>query len=209
VPQAILAGRRPTLAVPSMRGGRGGGRTVKPLLRAGMNPRDAAVDVWRMAWQRRAGSRSGGGPGEGAAKKMKVPEMSDWNNKIIGEFRGNEGRVGGPFEGAPMLLLHTVGARTGQERVNPMMYMRVDGGYAVFASKAGAPSNPDWYHNLLAHPKVTAEIGTSTVELIARVAEDGEREPIWAAQKAAYPGFADYERKTTRQIPVVILEPVK
>jgi deazaflavin-dependent oxidoreductase (nitroreductase family) len=89
-----------------------------------------------------------------------------------------------------------------------MMYMWVDGGYAVFASKAGAPSNPDWYHNLLAHPKVTAEIGTSTVELIARVAEDGERERIWAAQKAAYPGFADYERKTTRQIPVIILEPV-
>jgi len=86
--------------------------------------------------------------------------------------------------------------------------MRVDGGYAVFASKAGAPSNPAWYHNLLAHPKVTAEIGTGTVELIARVAEGDEREPIWAAQKAAYPGFADYERKTTRQIPVVILEPV-
>jgi deazaflavin-dependent oxidoreductase (nitroreductase family) len=149
------------------------------------------------------------GPAKVRLGKMKVPEMSDWNNKIIGEFRDNEGKVGGPFEGAPLLLLHTVGARTGQERVNPMMYMRVDGGYAVFASKAGAPSNPDWYHNLLAHPKVTAEIGTSTVELIARVAEDGERERIWAAQKAAYPGFADYERKTTRQIPVIILDPVK
>jgi deazaflavin-dependent oxidoreductase (nitroreductase family) len=164
-----------------------------------------------------AHARAAAGPGciEGRAvspakarlRKMRVPEMSDWNNKIIGEFRANEGRVGGPFEGAPLLLLHTVGARTRQERVNPMMYMRVDGGYAVFASKAGAPSNPDWYHNLLAHPKVTAEIGTSTVELIARVAEDGERERIWAAQKAAYPGFADYEQKTTRQIPVVILEP--
>jgi deazaflavin-dependent oxidoreductase (nitroreductase family) len=138
---------------------------------------------------------------------MGMPEMSDWNSKIIDEFRANEGKVGGPFEGAPVLLLHTVGARTGQERVNPMMYRQVDGGYAVFASKAGAPSNPDWYHNLLAHPKVTAEIGTATVELIARVAEGDEREPIWAAQKAAYPGFADYERKTTRQIPVIILEP--
>jgi len=142
-------------------------------------------------------------------RKMRVPEMSDWNNKIVEEFRANGGKVGGPFEGAPLLLLHTVGARTGQERVNPIMYMRVDGGYAVFASKAGAPSNPDWYHNLLAHPKVTAEIGTGTAELAARVAEGDERERIWAAQKAAHPGFADYERKTTRQIPVVILEPVQ
>ena len=136
-----------------------------------------------------------------------MPEMSDWNSKIIDEFRANEGKVGGPFEGAPVLLLHTEGARTGQERVNPMMYQQVDGGYAVFATKGGAPSNPDWYHNLLAHPEVAAEIGTSTVELIARVAEGDERERIWAAQKAAYPGFADYERKTTRQIPVIILRP--
>jgi deazaflavin-dependent oxidoreductase (nitroreductase family) len=143
-----------------------------------------------------------------AAEKDEDAGMSDWNNKIIEEFRANEGKVGGPFEGAPVLLLHTVGARTGQGRVNPMMYQQVDGGYAVFASKGGAPSNPDWYHNLLADPKVTAEIGTSTVELIARVAEGGERERIWTAQKTAYPGFADYERKTTRQIPVIILERV-
>ena len=133
--------------------------------------------------------------------------MSDWNSKIIEEFRANGGEVGGQFEGAPLLLLHTVGARTGQPRVNPMMYQRVPGGYAVFASKGGAPVNPDWYHNLLAHPLVTAEIGAGTVELQARVAQDDERERIWAAQKAAYPGFADYESKTTRQIPVVILEP--
>ena len=109
----------------------------------------------------------------------------------------------------PLLLLHTVGARSGQRRVNPVMYQKVDGGYAVFASKAGAPVNPDWYHNLLAHPQVTAEIGTQTVELVARVADGDERERIWAAQKAAYPGFADYERKTTRQIPVIVLEPVR
>ena len=109
--------------------------------------------------------------------------MSDWNNKIIEEFRANKGKVGGPFEGAPLLLLHTVGARTGQERVNPMMYMPVDGGYAVFASKGGAPTNPDWYHNLLAHPKVTAEIGTGTVELIARVAEgDGAGADLGGAE---------------------------
>ena len=134
--------------------------------------------------------------------------MTDWNSKIIEEFRASEGRVGGPFEGAPLLLLHTVGAKTGQQRVNPMMYQAVPDGYAVFASKGGAPDNPDWYHNLLAHPRVTAEIGTRTVDLRARVAEGDEREKIWSAQKAAYPGFADYEQKTTRQIPVIILEPV-
>ena len=135
--------------------------------------------------------------------------MSDWNTKIIEEFRANGGAVGGQFAGAPLLLLHTVGARSGQRRVNPMMYLKVDGGYAVFASKAGAPVNPDWYHNLRAHPQVTAEIGPETVELVARVADGEERERIWAAQKAAYPGFADYEQKTTRQIPVIVLEPAR
>jgi deazaflavin-dependent oxidoreductase (nitroreductase family) len=136
--------------------------------------------------------------------------MSDWNSKIIEEFRANEGRVGGQFEGAPLLLLHTTGARTGQQRVNPMMYRRLDGGgYAVFASKAGAPDNPDWYHNLVANPQVQAEIGTQTVDLHARVTQGEERERIWTAHKAAYPGFADYESKTTRQIPVVVLEPAR
>ncbi|GAA2383069.1 nitroreductase family deazaflavin-dependent oxidoreductase [Dactylosporangium salmoneum] len=133
--------------------------------------------------------------------------MSDWNDKIIEEFRANEGQVGGQFAGAPLLLLHTVGARSGQPRVNPMMYQKIDDGYAVFASKAGGPTNPDWYHNVLAHPSVRAEIGAGEVDLVARVATGEERERIWSAQKAAYPGFADYERKTDRQIPVVILEP--
>jgi deazaflavin-dependent oxidoreductase (nitroreductase family) len=133
--------------------------------------------------------------------------MSDWNDKIIDEFRANGGKVGGPFDGAPILLLHTTGAKTGQERVNPMMYRPVTGGYAVFASKAGAPTNPDWYHNLVANPDVEAEIGTQTLALRARVAADAEREPIWIAHKTEYPGFGEYEEKTTRQIPVVILEP--
>lgn len=135
--------------------------------------------------------------------------MSDWNDKIIEEFRANGGVVGGPFEGAQLLLLHTVGAKTGAERVNPMMYQAIPGGYAVFASKGGAPVNPDWYHNVLAHPKVTAEIGTESVELLARVAEGDEREQIWAAQKAAVPQFAGYEQKTARQIPVIILKPIR
>lgn len=133
--------------------------------------------------------------------------MTDWNSHIIEEFRANAGKVSGQFEGAPLLLLHTVGAKTGQQRVNPMMYQQVPGGYAVFATKAGAPDNPDWYHNLLAHPQVTAEVGTSTVDVTARVAQGEEREQIWTAQKAAYPGFAEYEQKTTRQIPVIVLEP--
>lgn len=133
--------------------------------------------------------------------------MSDWNAAIIKEFRENEGKVGGPFEGAPLLLLHHVGARSGQERVSPVMYQAVGQDYAVFASKAGAPTNPDWYHNLVANPKASVEVGTDTVEVTARVAEGEERERIWSKQKADYPGFAEYEEKTTRQIPVVILSP--
>jgi deazaflavin-dependent oxidoreductase (nitroreductase family) len=135
-----------------------------------------------------------------------VPE--DFNSKIIAEFRANGGKVGGPFEGAPLLLLHTTGARSGQERVNPVMYRKLGDGYVVFASKGGAPVSPDWYHNLVANPRVRAEIGTQTVELRARVADAAEREPIWTAWKQANPGFAEYEAKTTRQIPVVFLEPV-
>jgi len=134
-----------------------------------------------------------------------MPE--DWNTKIIEEFRANDGKVGGQFEGAPLLLLHTKGAKSGAARVNPMMYQQVGDHYAVFASKAGAPTNPDWYHNLLAHPESEAEIGTETVKVRARVAEGDEREQIWSAQKERWSGFADYEKSTSRQIPVVILEP--
>ena len=132
---------------------------------------------------------------------------NDWNSKIIDEFRANGGQVGGPFAGGTLLLLHTTGARTGQERVNPVAYQKLDRGYAVFASKAGAPTNPDWYHNLVAHPDVEAEIGDQTVRLTARVAGGEERDRIWSRQKETNPGFAEYEHKTTRQIPVVILEP--
>jgi len=123
------------------------------------------------------------------------------------EFRANDGKVGGRFEGAPLLLLHHVGARTGQERVSLMMYQAVDTGYAVFASKGGAPSHPGWYHNLVANPEVTVEVGTETIAVTARVTKSDEREPIWAEQKRAYPFFAAYEQKIDRQIPVVILEP--
>lgn len=131
----------------------------------------------------------------------------NWNDKIIEEFRASGGKVGGPFEGAPLLLLHTTGARSGQERVNPMMYRSDGDRLAVFASKAGADTNPDWFHNLRANPRVTVEIGTETRTVLARIAEPDERERLWSAQKKEYPGFADYETKTKRRIPVVILEP--
>jgi deazaflavin-dependent oxidoreductase (nitroreductase family) len=132
--------------------------------------------------------------------------MSDWNEKIIAEFRANEGKVGGNFEGAPLLLLHSTGARTGKERVNPMMYQSVGDSCAVFASKAGADANPDWFHNLKANPEARIEVGTETLEVTARVLSAEERAPIWEEQKARYPGFADYEVKTDRVIPVVMLD---
>ena len=131
---------------------------------------------------------------------------NDRNRRIIEEFRGNAGKVGGPFEGAPMLLLHHEGARTGIERVNPLVYQPVGESFAVFASKAGAPTNPDWYHNLIANPEATVEVGEDTVRVRARVAEGEERERIWTKQKQKRPNFADYEKQTSRQIPVVILE---
>jgi deazaflavin-dependent oxidoreductase (nitroreductase family) len=137
-----------------------------------------------------------------------MAERTNWNAAIIDEFRTNGGRVGGNFEGAPLLLLHSTGARTGEERINPMMYQRVGDAYAVFASKGGAPSNPDWYYNLVAHPEASIEIGDDVEKVTARVAGPAEREPIWQRQKERYPGFADYEQKADREIPVVILDPV-
>jgi len=104
------------------------------------------------------------------------------------------------------LLLHSTGAKSGRERVSPVMY-RPDGDrYVIFASKAGAPTNPDWYHNLKASPEASVEVGTDQVQVTAHDAEGDERERLWSEQKQEYPGFADYESKTTRTIPVVILE---
>ena len=135
--------------------------------------------------------------------------MADPNQQIIEEFRANGGKVGGPFEGAPMLLLHHRGAKTGTERVNPLMYQDLgNGSVAIFASKGGAPTNPDWYHNVVANPKTQIEIGTETRDVVARVAGDEDRERIWTAQKQAYPNFAEYEKTAGgRTIPVVVLDP--
>lgn len=137
-----------------------------------------------------------------------MSDAKDWNAQIIEEFRANGGKVGGQFEGAPLLLLHSTGAKSGQERVHPVMYQDLgDGSVAVFASKAGAPDNPDWFHNVSANPSVEVEIGSEVRRFTARVADGGEREAIWSRQKAESPGFADYEQKTDRTIPVVVLDP--
>jgi deazaflavin-dependent oxidoreductase (nitroreductase family) len=134
--------------------------------------------------------------------------MSDWNAGIIEDFRRNKGKVGGQFEGAPMVLLHHKGAKTGTERVNPLVFQPDGDRWVIFASKAGAPTNPDWFHNLVANPDTVIEIGDKTVPVRARVAEGDERERLWSKQKEMMPGFADYEKSTDRVIPVVVLEPV-
>lgn len=133
--------------------------------------------------------------------------MSDWNSGIIDEFRANDGRMGGDFEGWTLLLLHHTGAKSGTERVNPLAYQAVDGGYAIFASKGGGPSHPDWYYNLLANPETTAEVGSERVPVRARVTSGEERDRIWSKQKADRPNFAEYEKTANREIPVVVLEP--
>ena len=133
-------------------------------------------------------------------------DVDKMNKEIIEEFRANEGRVGGMFEGAMLLLLDHLGAKSGTERVNPLM-CRIEGdSWVVFASKAGAPTNPDWYYNLLANSATTIEIGTETVAVTARVAEGAERTRIWEATKAETPMFAEHEEKSGRQIPVIVLE---
>jgi deazaflavin-dependent oxidoreductase (nitroreductase family) len=133
--------------------------------------------------------------------------MSDWNQNTIEEFRANDGKVGGMFEGANILLLHHTGARSGVERISPLMYQPLQGGFAVFASKGGADTNPDWYHNITANPETKVEVGTQIVAVSARVAEGEEHKEIWEQQKLDRPQFAGYEQKTSRdRIPVIILE---
>jgi deazaflavin-dependent oxidoreductase (nitroreductase family) len=136
-----------------------------------------------------------------------MSQVEDFNSRTIAEFHANGGRVGGNFAGAPILLLHSVGARSGQARLHPMMYLSDHGRYIVFASKAGAPTNPDWYHNLKAHPEATIEVGSGTIEVTAAELTGSERDELFDRQAALFPGFADYQAKTTRLIPVVALIP--
>ena len=132
------------------------------------------------------------------------PEL-DWNTMVIIEFRANGGRVSGSFEGAPILLLHTIGAKSGLERVTPMMYLEFEGRLFVFASNAGADAHPDWYHNLRAHPMVTVEIGSATIAAVAAPLEGTERDRIYAVQAERRSDFTEYAHNTSRTIPVIEL----
>jgi deazaflavin-dependent oxidoreductase (nitroreductase family) len=132
---------------------------------------------------------------------------ADFNAQIIDEFRANEGRVGGMFENMPLLLLHHTGAKSGTAYTNPLAYLRDGDRYAIFASKAGAPENPAWYHNLRAHPDTTIEVGTDTLDVSAGEAESEERDRLFTIQTERSPAFADYQAKAGRVIPVMVLTP--
>ncbi len=133
----------------------------------------------------------------------------DRNTLIIQEFRANAGKVGGPFEGKSLLLLHTTGKKSGQSRINPVACIKDGERFVVIASKGGAPTNPDWYYNLIAHPLVEVETGTEKFQACASVALEPERTRLYEMMVSMMPGFADYQRKTTRVIPVIILTPEK
>lgn len=131
--------------------------------------------------------------------------MSEWIKKIIEEFRANDGKVGGNFKDMDLLLLHTIGARSGLERVNPVACMEDSGRLVIIASKGGADTHPDWYHNLVANPQVEVELGTKRFMARADPAEEPERSKLYEKMAARYPFFAEYQLKTDRTIPVVIL----
>ena len=136
---------------------------------------------------------------------MDKAAFDEMNRTVIDEFRANGGKAGGIFEGKPLVLLHHIGAKSGTERIAPLVYLPDDGRVYIFASKGGADTNPDWYHNLVANPEVTVEIGTETYPATARVLEGAERDEVYARQVDAEPQFGEYQAKTERVIPVVEL----
>jgi len=131
--------------------------------------------------------------------------LQDFNRKLIEEYRANGGKVTGPFAKAPLLLLTTTGAKSGKERTIPIVYTRDGDRYVIIASKGGMPTNPDWYHNLVANPEVTVEVGTESYQAHATALQGDERDRLYAEQSRRYPGFAEYQRNTSRVIPVVAL----
>jgi deazaflavin-dependent oxidoreductase (nitroreductase family) len=135
-----------------------------------------------------------------------MADMNDWNRQTIESFRANGGKVGGMWEGRPLLLLTTTGAKSGQRRTTPTMYLRDGDRLLIFASKRGAPTHPAWYHNLVAHPQVTVEVGTETYEATATILTGEERDRLYARQAELYPQFGEYQANTTRKIPVIALE---
>lgn len=134
-----------------------------------------------------------------------MSSANEWNKAIIEEFRTNDGKVGGRFANVSLLLLHTTGAKSGLPRLNPVAYMADGDRLVIVASKGGAPTNPDWYYNLVAHPEAEVEVGAEQWPVRATVAEEPERTRLFDKMATLYPGFADYMSKTTRIIPVVIL----
>ena len=138
-----------------------------------------------------------------------MPDPNAFNQGIIAEFRANAGKVGGGFAGAPMVLLTTTGAKSGKRNTPPLVCLEDGGRIVVFASKGGAPTNPAWYHNLRAHPTVTVEFGAETFEAQAEEVVGDERDALYRRQAERFPGFAEYEAKTTRRIPVVALIPTR
>ena len=135
-----------------------------------------------------------------------MPDRNDWNRQTIEAFRANGGKGGGWWEGRPLLLITTTGAKSGQRHTHPVMYKRDDDRLLIFASKGGAPTNPAWYHNLLAHPEVTVEVGQETYDAIATPLTGEERDRIFAQWAEMYPQFGEYQEKTTRKIPVIALK---
>ena len=141
------------------------------------------------------------------AEKYSRPDMNGWNRQIMEEFHANAGKVGGPFEGVPLLLLTTTGARSGQRRTTPVGYMPDGDRLIIFATRGGLPTNPDWYYNLVAHQEATVEVGTETFDVTAAVLTGEERDRLYARQVERAPVFAEYQAKTTRKIPVIALYP--
>lgn len=137
---------------------------------------------------------------------MDKESLRAWNEQIITEFRANGGKVGGNFEGAQLLLLHTIGAKSGKERIAPLVTLPDGDRLFIFGSKAGEPTHPDWYHNLLANPAASIEYGTETYPVRAVEITGAERDAIYERQCERFPGFRDYQAKTTRKIPVIALE---
>jgi deazaflavin-dependent oxidoreductase (nitroreductase family) len=140
------------------------------------------------------------------AENYSRPDMNAWNRQIMEEFHANGGKVGGPFEGVPLLLLTTSGARSGQRRTTPVGYMPDGDRLIIFGTRGGLPTNPDWYHNLVAHPEATVEVGTETFNVTAVVITGEERDQLYARQVEHAPVFAEYQAKTTRIIPVIALK---
>ena len=134
--------------------------------------------------------------------------MSDWNQQIIAEFRANEGKVGGMFANNTLLLLHTTGAKTGKERVNPLVTIEDGDRLIVAASKGGAPTNPDWYYNIVANPQVSVEYGPEQFQAQATITSEPERTELYDKLASKFAGFAEYKTKTTRVIPIVTLSRV-